>query len=96
MLDLNYHESAALIDAHAKRCELHTEAESAHAETVAQISLHNGWCNTELTQGVDGEIGKGIGGTLRSFVPTSKRKYSIRHPYAMRRRRTNKEAIKDV
>ena len=36
VLDLNYHENAALIDAHAKRCELHTEAESAHAETVAQ------------------------------------------------------------
>ena len=81
MLDLNYHESAALIGAHEKRCELHTEAESAHAETVAQrthfaemrrISSHNGWCNTELTQGFDGEIGKGIGGTFRSVVPTSK------------------------
>ena len=57
MLDLTNHESAAKIDAHAKKCELHTEAESAHAETVAQrtsfaemrrISLHNGWCNTEL------------------------------------------------
>ena len=36
MLDLNIHESAALIDAHAKKCELHTEAESAHAVTVAQ------------------------------------------------------------
>ena len=36
MLDLNYHESAALVDAHAKRCKLRTEAESARAEAVAQ------------------------------------------------------------
>ena len=36
MLDLNWHESAALINAHVRRCKLRTEAESAHAETVAQ------------------------------------------------------------
>ena len=36
MLDLNYHENAALIDAHAKKCKFRTEAESAHEETVAQ------------------------------------------------------------
>ena len=42
---------------------------------MRRISLHNGWCNTELTQGFDGEIGKGIGGTLRSVVPTSKGMY---------------------
>ena len=36
MLDLNYHENAALVDAHAKKCKFRTEAESAHEETVAQ------------------------------------------------------------
>ena len=36
MLDLNCHESTALVDAHAKKCKLHTEAESARAEAVAQ------------------------------------------------------------
>ena len=36
VLGLNYHESAALINAHVRRCKLRTEAESAHAETVAQ------------------------------------------------------------
>ena len=36
VLDLNYHESAASVDAHAKKCKLRTEAESARAETVAQ------------------------------------------------------------
>ena len=36
MLDLNYHENAALVDAHAKECKFRTEAESAHEETVAQ------------------------------------------------------------
>ena len=36
MLDLNYHESAALVDTHSKRCKLRTEAESARAEAVAQ------------------------------------------------------------
>ena len=36
VLDLNSPESAALVDAHAKRCKLRTEAESARAETVAQ------------------------------------------------------------
>ena len=36
MLDLNYHESTALVDAHARRCKLRTEAESARAEAVAQ------------------------------------------------------------
>ena len=36
VLDLNYQESAALVDAHARRCKLRTEAESARAETVAQ------------------------------------------------------------
>ena len=36
VLDLNYHESTALVDAHARRCKLRTEAESARAETVAQ------------------------------------------------------------
>ena len=36
VLDLNYHESAALINAHVKRCKLRTEAESAHEVTVAQ------------------------------------------------------------
>ena len=86
MLDWNYHESAALIDVYAKRCELHTEADSAHAETVAQrtsfaemrrISLHNGWCDTELTQGFYGESGNGIGGTLRSVCSDFERKYSI-------------------
>ena len=34
VLDLNYHESTALVDAHARRCKLRTEAESARA--VAQ------------------------------------------------------------
>ena len=33
---LNYHESAALVDAHARRCKLRTEAESARAEAVVQ------------------------------------------------------------
>ena len=36
MLDLNYHENAALVDAHAKKCKFRTEAESARAEAVAQ------------------------------------------------------------
>ena len=36
VLELNYHESTALVDAHARRCKLRTEAESARAETVAQ------------------------------------------------------------
>ena len=36
VLDLNYHESAALVDAHVKKCKLRTEAESARAEAVAQ------------------------------------------------------------
>ena len=36
MLDLNYHENAALVDAHAKRYKLRTDAESARAEAVAQ------------------------------------------------------------
>ena len=36
VLVLNYHESAALVDAHARRCKLRTEAESARAEAVAQ------------------------------------------------------------
>ena len=36
VLDLNYHESTALVDAHAKKCKLRTEAESARAEAVAQ------------------------------------------------------------
>ena len=36
MLDLNYHENAALVDAHAKKCMFCTQAESAHEETVAQ------------------------------------------------------------
>ena len=31
VLDLNYHENAALVDAHAKKCMLRTEAESARA-----------------------------------------------------------------
>ena len=35
VLDLNYHENAALVDAHAKKCKFLTEAESAHEETVA-------------------------------------------------------------
>ena len=35
MLDLNYHESTALVDAHAL-CKLRTEAESVRAEAVAQ------------------------------------------------------------
>ena len=36
VLDLNYHENTALVDAHAKKCKFCTEAESAHEETVAQ------------------------------------------------------------
>ena len=36
MIDLNYHENAALVDAHEKKCKFRTEAESAHEETVAQ------------------------------------------------------------
>ena len=36
MLDLNYHENAALVDAHARRCKLRTEAESARAKAVAK------------------------------------------------------------
>ena len=38
VLDLNYHESTALVDAHSKRCKLRTEAESARAEAVAQMT----------------------------------------------------------
>ena len=36
MFDLNYHENAALVDAHAKRCKLRTETESARVVAVAQ------------------------------------------------------------
>ena len=36
VLELNYHENAALVDAHAKKCKFSTKAESAHKETVAQ------------------------------------------------------------
>ena len=36
MLDLNHHENAALVDAHAKKCKLRTEAESAHAKAFAR------------------------------------------------------------
>ena len=36
MLDLNYHENAAFVDAHAKKCKFRTETESARAKAVAQ------------------------------------------------------------
>ena len=36
MSDLNYHENAALVDAHERRCKLRTEAQTARGEAVAQ------------------------------------------------------------